>query len=163
VRLDRTRAKLKEIKEGLRRRMHQPIPEQGVWLKQVVAGNFNYHAVPTNGRALSSFRIEAARRWQQVLGRRSQNGAIEWCYLLRARSSTSKILPDKIVVGLLPMTLRTCSASRLESRVQLTMVWAPRIGGNRPGLTATFGCAHSAATQHSSTGKLIPIAQVRSQ
>jgi RNA-directed DNA polymerase len=58
--------------------MHQPIPEQGAWLKQVVAGYFNYHAVPTNGRALSSFRIEVTRRWQQVLGRRSQNGAIEW-------------------------------------------------------------------------------------
>ena len=30
--------------------MHQPIPEQGKWLKQVVTGYFNYHAVPTNGR-----------------------------------------------------------------------------------------------------------------
>jgi len=77
-RLDRMRAKLKEIKEELRKRMHQPIPEQGAWLKQVVAGYFNYHAVPTNGRALSLFRIEVTRRWQQVLGRRSQNGAIDW-------------------------------------------------------------------------------------
>ena len=32
--------------------MHQPIPEQGKWLRQVVRGYFNYHAVPTNGRAL---------------------------------------------------------------------------------------------------------------
>jgi RNA-directed DNA polymerase len=76
--LDRMRVKLKEIKEELRKRMHQPIPEQGAWLKQVVAGYFNYHAVPTNGRALSSFRIGVTRRWQQVLGRRSQNGAIDW-------------------------------------------------------------------------------------
>ena len=44
------RAKLKEIKEELRRRMHQPIPEQGKWLRQVVTGYFAYHAVPTNGR-----------------------------------------------------------------------------------------------------------------
>jgi RNA-directed DNA polymerase len=76
--LDRMRVKLKEIKEELRKRMHQPITEQGAWLKQVVAGYFNYQAVPTNGRALSSFRIEVTRRWQQVLGRRSQNGAIDW-------------------------------------------------------------------------------------
>jgi RNA-directed DNA polymerase len=76
--LDRMRVKLKEIKEELRKRMHQPIPEQGAWLKQVVAGYFNYRAVPTNGRALSSFRIGVTRRWQQVLGRRSQNGAIDW-------------------------------------------------------------------------------------
>jgi len=48
---DRMRAKLGEIKEELRRRMHQPIPIQGDWLKQVVSGFNAYHAVPTNGRA----------------------------------------------------------------------------------------------------------------
>src|SRR4029077_16566209 len=45
----RLRAKLKEVKEGLRLRMHEAIAEQGQWLKQVVSGFFNYHAVPTNG------------------------------------------------------------------------------------------------------------------
>ena len=50
TRRDRMRAKLQEIKEELRRRMHQPIPEQGRWLKQVVSGFFAYHAVPTNSR-----------------------------------------------------------------------------------------------------------------
>jgi RNA-directed DNA polymerase len=43
------RVKLQAIKQELRRRMHQSIPEQGRWLKQVVTGYFNYHAVPTNG------------------------------------------------------------------------------------------------------------------
>ncbi len=47
-RRDRMRTKLKEIKEALRRRMHQSIPEQGKWLRQVVRGYFAYHAVPTN-------------------------------------------------------------------------------------------------------------------
>lgn len=46
-RRDRRMAKLKEIKEELRRRLHQSIPEQGQWLKQVIAGYFAYHAVPT--------------------------------------------------------------------------------------------------------------------
>ena len=50
TRRDRMRAKLREIKEEMRRRMHQPIPEQGKWLRQVVSGFFNYHAVPTNSR-----------------------------------------------------------------------------------------------------------------
>ena len=36
--------------------MHQPIPTQGLWLKQVVTGHFAYYAVPTNSRALSAFR-----------------------------------------------------------------------------------------------------------
>jgi hypothetical protein len=37
---NRMRAKLREVKEELRQRMHQPIPEQGRWLRQVVAGFF---------------------------------------------------------------------------------------------------------------------------
>jgi RNA-directed DNA polymerase len=39
---NRMRAKLREVKEELRQRMHQPIPEQGRWLRQVVAGFFGY-------------------------------------------------------------------------------------------------------------------------
>jgi RNA-directed DNA polymerase len=49
---DRMRAKLQEIQEELRQRRHQAIPLQGEWLRSVVSGYFNYHAVPTNGRAL---------------------------------------------------------------------------------------------------------------
>jgi hypothetical protein len=45
-RRDRMRAKLQAIKQELRRSMHQPIPQQGRWLQQVVTGYFNYHAVP---------------------------------------------------------------------------------------------------------------------
>jgi RNA-directed DNA polymerase len=47
-RRDRMRVKLQAIKQELRRSMHQPIPQQGRWLQQVVTGYFNYHAVPTN-------------------------------------------------------------------------------------------------------------------
>jgi RNA-directed DNA polymerase len=54
---DRMRAKLKEINEEMRRRRHQPIPEQGKWPTQVVSGFFEYHAVPTNSRALKAYRI----------------------------------------------------------------------------------------------------------
>ena len=46
-------AKLKSIKVELRRRMHAPIIQQAVWLRAVVNGYFNYHAVPTNVMALS--------------------------------------------------------------------------------------------------------------
>jgi Transposase DDE domain len=49
TRRDRMLTKLKEIKQEMRRRMHQPIPEQGRWLGRVVRGYFNYHAVPTMG------------------------------------------------------------------------------------------------------------------
>src|SRR5438067_3097679 len=56
TRRDRMQAKLRAVKEELRRRMHQPIPEQGEWLCQVVRGFFAYHAVPSNLAALKAFR-----------------------------------------------------------------------------------------------------------
>jgi len=56
TRRDRMRAKLQEIKEAVLRQRHQPIPIQGEWLRKVVAGFFAYHAVPTNGPAISAFR-----------------------------------------------------------------------------------------------------------
>jgi group II intron reverse transcriptase/maturase len=77
-RRDRMRAKLQEIKRALRRGMHQPLPEQGKWLRQVVLGYFNYHAVPTNAGALVALRDEITRRWWQALRRRSQRGALTW-------------------------------------------------------------------------------------
>jgi group II intron reverse transcriptase/maturase len=77
-RRDRVRAKLKEIKAQLRRRRHQPIPEQGRWLKQVVGGFFAYHAVPTNGRALGAFRHHVTNLWRRALLRRSQRDRTTW-------------------------------------------------------------------------------------
>ena len=73
-RRDRMRAKLQEIKQELRQRMHQPIREQGKWLKQVVGGYFRYHAVPTNSHALMQFRNGVVDRWRRQLSRRSQKG-----------------------------------------------------------------------------------------
>jgi hypothetical protein len=66
------------VKMELQRRMHQPIPEQGKWLKQVVAGYFRHFAVPTNIRALKVFRDEVIRRWRQALRRRSQKARMTW-------------------------------------------------------------------------------------
>jgi len=77
-RRDRMQAKLQAIKQELRRRLHQPIAMQGKWLKQVVTGYFNYHAVPTNTRALAAFRDELTRSWQRILRRRSQRGPVNW-------------------------------------------------------------------------------------
>src|SRR5580704_17107204 len=72
TRRDRMRVKLQAIKQELRRRMHQSIPEQGRWLKQVVTGYFNYHAVPTNGPTLTAFRFHVTNLWRRTLRRRSQ-------------------------------------------------------------------------------------------
>jgi RNA-directed DNA polymerase len=78
TRRDRMRAKLQAIKQELRQRRHQPIPVQGKWLRQVVKGYFNYHAVPTNSRALSTFRFFVSELWQRSLRRRSQKDGMTW-------------------------------------------------------------------------------------
>jgi len=83
TRRDRMRAKLKEIKEELWRRMHQPIPEQGRWLRQVVTGFFNYHAVPTNSAALGAFRYHVTNLWRRTLRRRSQKDGFTWARMTR--------------------------------------------------------------------------------
>jgi group II intron reverse transcriptase/maturase len=78
TRCDRMQAKLQEIKAELRRRVHRTIPDQGHWLKQVVAGHFAYYAVPTNSRALSAFRHYVTDLWRRTLRRRSQKDGFTW-------------------------------------------------------------------------------------
>lgn len=77
-RRDRVRAKLRAIKEELLRRRHEPTDEQGQWLRQVVTGWFNYHAVPTNIAALAAFRHHVRRLWRRALRRRSQTDGTSW-------------------------------------------------------------------------------------
>ena len=93
-RRDRVRGKLREIKEELRRRLHQPIPEQGKWLGQVVRGFFAYHAVPTNSRSLSAFRHHVTGLWRRTLRRRSQKDGCTW---QRIRQIANAYLPKPAV------------------------------------------------------------------
>src|SRR3982074_1272037 len=80
-RRDRMRAKMQAIKQELRQRRHQPIPVQGKWLRQVVKGYFNYHAVPTNNQALAAFRFFVTELWQRSLRRRSQKDGTTWAQI----------------------------------------------------------------------------------
>ena len=70
----RLRQKAKEVREMLMRHRHKPVGEQGQWLRSVVQGFFNYHAVPGNRRALNAFRTQVNRAWLRALRRRSQKG-----------------------------------------------------------------------------------------
>ena len=74
----RLRAKLQEIKGELKSRRHDPIPEQGHWLRQVLAGHYQYYGVPTNSKALGQFREEVTRHWLRYLRRRSQRHRLTW-------------------------------------------------------------------------------------
>jgi RNA-directed DNA polymerase len=57
---ERLSAKLKAVREELRRRWHEPVAEVGKWLRSVVQGYFNYHAVPGNIDSLQSFRPKSS-------------------------------------------------------------------------------------------------------
>ena len=74
----RMRAKLKEVKDQLRQRRHEPVPEQGRWLGSVVRGHMAYYAVPGNIRAVRAFRTQVTRHWRAALGSRSQRGYLNW-------------------------------------------------------------------------------------
>jgi RNA-directed DNA polymerase len=78
TRADRMRAKLGQVKQGLRRCMHWTIPEQGKWLGRIVAGYFNYFAVPLNTRAMGAFRGRIVDLWRGALRRRSQQDRTTW-------------------------------------------------------------------------------------
>jgi RNA-directed DNA polymerase len=95
TRRDRMRAKLKMIQEELWRRMHQSIPLQGSWLRRVVKGYFNYHAVPTNARALDVFRHHVTDLWRRTLRRRSQTARITWA---RMTKLADDFLPKPIIL-----------------------------------------------------------------
>jgi group II intron reverse transcriptase/maturase len=74
----RWQAKLKDLNRELRRRMHKPIPEQGAYLRSVVAGHVRYYGVPMNGPALVAFRKAVGRIWRRALLRRSQKHRLPW-------------------------------------------------------------------------------------
>jgi group II intron reverse transcriptase/maturase len=98
---DRMRAKLREIKEELRRRMHWPVPIQGKWLRQVVTGHFGYFAVPTNSQALIAFRHHVVNLWRRTLRRRSQKDGITW---QRIKTIAGDYLPTPRILHRWPST-----------------------------------------------------------
>src|SRR6266542_2244329 len=79
----RMQAKLKQVKDQIKRRRHLPIPEQGRWLASVVRGHQNYYAVPGNSDAVSNFRDQVTRHWYKALRRRSQRTRITWARMHR--------------------------------------------------------------------------------
>jgi group II intron reverse transcriptase/maturase len=70
----RMRAKLKAIKQELRKRRHARVWAQGAWLRSVVQGWYRYYAVPDTSLYLQEFRTQVNRHWLRALRRRSQTG-----------------------------------------------------------------------------------------
>jgi group II intron reverse transcriptase/maturase len=71
-------AKLKAIKAELRFRKHHRTIEVGAWLRKVVLGYYQYHAVPGNTGPLRVFMCRVRWLWRGVLIRRSQRARVRW-------------------------------------------------------------------------------------
>jgi retron-type reverse transcriptase len=86
----RLRSKLQAVRQELRKRWHERVDETGDWLRSVVQGYCNYHAVPGNFGALQTFRREVVRAWLAALRHRSQRHRLPW---ERFRSIIDRYLP----------------------------------------------------------------------
>lgn len=69
-------AKLADIKEKLKRRLHVAMPQVGQWLQSVLRGWCRYNAVPGNYPRLQQYRDALQEMWLRVLRRRSQRGRL---------------------------------------------------------------------------------------
>ena len=84
----RMAAKLKGIRQTLRQRMHASVADTAEWLRSVVRGYFQYHAVPDNEARLRAFRNDVQRLWLHQLRRRSQRSRWTWERFLERLGAT---------------------------------------------------------------------------
>jgi group II intron reverse transcriptase/maturase len=110
----RLRSKLQAVKQELRQRWHKRVVENGAWLRSVVQGYFNYHAVPGNFAALQTFKREVARMWLAALRRRSQRDRHSW---ERFRPIVDRYLPSPRILHPLP-AVRFDANTRGKSRMR---------------------------------------------
>jgi RNA-directed DNA polymerase len=96
-------AKLKELAMELRRRLHDPVPEVGRWLKSVLIGHYRYYAVPDNQRMLNAFRYWLTKLWLKSLRRRSQKHRTTW---ERMQRLAAKWLPNPRIMHPYPAEQR---------------------------------------------------------
>jgi group II intron reverse transcriptase/maturase len=110
----RWQAKLHEVKTELRRRLHDPIPEQGAYLRSVVLGYTRYYGVPRNGPSLAAFHAALARLWRVTLMRRSQTAFVSW---ERMRRLLARWLPTPHICHPYP-NQRLASLTQGKSRMR---------------------------------------------
>lgn len=72
--------KLAELKEELRKRMHDPLSKTGRWLGSVIRGTVRYFAVPGNLKSMRMFYTAIGRMWMKTIRRRSQKARARWTW-----------------------------------------------------------------------------------
>jgi RNA-directed DNA polymerase len=69
---------LKELRQEMRRWMHQRLRDQHRRLAAVLRGHYAYFGIPGNSTCLGRFRLQATKAWRRVLLRRSQWPKLSW-------------------------------------------------------------------------------------
>ena len=87
----RMTVKLKKIRQQLRERMNEKMKDTREWLRAVVRGYYQYHAIPLNEKRLRTFRYEVLRMWWWQLRRRSQRSRWTW---ERFREKLGHLIPE---------------------------------------------------------------------
>jgi hypothetical protein len=88
---------LASIKDHRRRRMHRPRGEAGRWLRSVVQGWLNDHAVPGNSLRRDPFAQAVRKLWLPSLRRRSRKGRARWTWTRFARLAARSLPRPRIL------------------------------------------------------------------
>ena len=96
---ERVRAKLRKLKEALRRNMHRPIAFVGAWLSRVLNGYYAYYAVPGAMWPLNRMRRQLGLLWFMALRRRDQKRVLTWATMTKI---VEKWLPRPLRMHPLP-------------------------------------------------------------
>lgn len=103
--------KLQEIKLELTRLRHTPLASVGEWLRKVVIGYYQYHAVPGNLPQLCLFRWRLQWLWWHALSRRGQRCRVP---LARLNRLVQRWLPVPRVLHPYPVARFDATHPRLE-------------------------------------------------
>ena len=151
-------AKLQEVKQNLRRRMHEAVEVTGRWLGQVLNGYYQYHAIPGNMAALKRFRERIQQHWRRTLRRRSQRRRLPESWLARL---FARWLPN-------PRILHPYPNVRFDAKY-------PKVGavcgnaartdlcGGRSAMTVPTATWNSSSPHVSSSGLVLLLALLRSR
>jgi RNA-directed DNA polymerase len=114
-------AKLQAIKTELKRRRHEPIASVGAWLRKVISGYYQYHAVHGNLPRLELFRWRLRWVWWRALSRRSQRSRLPMDRLNRLLANGFQSLASYILIlcSALTPAIRGGSRMRRSARTDL--------------------------------------------
>ena len=70
--------KLKELRQEMKRRRHEPLRDQQRWLAAVSRGHYAYYGVTGNSPSLWQFHRQLVKAWLRALRRRGQRPHLPW-------------------------------------------------------------------------------------